>query len=140
VAKKYRFWIIALALVAGLAVIGGAAALQLTKHPDYWLSAAGLLVAVLLPIIAQLRLKGSVKTKVGRSKVSWVISSLGRPGERPDPKKPTAQRGAVGVWKCRVRQLMPCTSYVPRLPRTLCSRPEDGNGKEHFARETHCRN
>src|ERR1700722_13125496 len=58
VAKKYRkirFWIIALALVAGLAVIGGAAALRLTKHPDYWLNAAGLLVAVLLPIIAQLR-------------------------------------------------------------------------------------
>jgi len=42
----------------------------------------------------------SVKTKVGRSKVSWVISSLGRPGERPDPKKPTARRGAVGVWNC----------------------------------------
>ena len=46
------------------------------------------------------RLKGSVKTKVGRSKVSWVISWLGRPGERPDPKKPTAQRGAGGVWNC----------------------------------------
>jgi len=29
-----------------------------------------------------------------------VISSLGRPGERPDPKKPTALRGVVGVWDC----------------------------------------
>ena len=46
------------------------------------------------------RLKGLVKTKVGRSKVSWVISSMGQPEERPDPKKPTAQRGAVGVWNC----------------------------------------
>lgn len=58
VAKKYRkirLWIIVLALVAGLAVIGVAAALRLTKYPDYWLSAAGLLVAVILPIIAQLR-------------------------------------------------------------------------------------
>ena len=57
-AKKYRkirFWIIVLALVAGLAVIGGAAALRLTKHPDYWLGAAGLLIAVILSIIAQLR-------------------------------------------------------------------------------------
>ena len=46
------------------------------------------------------RLKGLVKTKVGRSKVSWVISSMGQPEERPDPKKPTAQRGGVGVWNC----------------------------------------
>jgi transcriptional regulator with XRE-family HTH domain len=29
-----------------------------------------------------------------------VICSLGRPGERPDPKKPTALRGVVGVWNC----------------------------------------
>jgi len=41
-----------------------------------------------------------VKINRGQSKVSWVISSLGRPGERPDPKKPTALRGVVGVWDC----------------------------------------
>jgi len=29
-----------------------------------------------------------------------VISRLGRPGRRPDPKKPTALRGVVGVWNC----------------------------------------
>jgi hypothetical protein len=57
-AKKYsriRFWVIGLALVAGLAVIGAAAALRLTKSPDYWLSAGLLLVAVLLPILAYWR-------------------------------------------------------------------------------------
>jgi hypothetical protein len=29
-----------------------------------------------------------------------VICSAGRPGERPNPKKPTALRGVVGVWNC----------------------------------------
>jgi 2-polyprenyl-6-methoxyphenol hydroxylase-like FAD-dependent oxidoreductase len=29
-----------------------------------------------------------------------VVSSTGRPGGRPDPKKPTVLRGAVGVWSC----------------------------------------
>lgn len=54
-AKKYdRFSRIALASVVGLAVIGVAGALRLTKYPDYWLSAAGLLVAVILPLIAHL--------------------------------------------------------------------------------------
>jgi glyoxylase-like metal-dependent hydrolase (beta-lactamase superfamily II) len=38
-------------------------------------------------------LKGWVTINGGQSKVSWVISSLGRPGERPDPKKPTACEG-----------------------------------------------
>ena len=52
--RKYRFSIIALASVVGLAVVGGAAALRLTKYPDYWLSAAGLVVAVILPILAHL--------------------------------------------------------------------------------------
>ena len=47
--RKYRSSIIALAFVVGLAVVGGAAALRLTKYPDYWLSAAGLVVAVILP-------------------------------------------------------------------------------------------
>ncbi|MGD0065109.1 MAG: NACHT domain-containing protein [Streptosporangiaceae bacterium] len=52
--RKYRLSIIALASVVGLAVVGGAAALRLTKYPDYWLSAAGLVVAVVLPIMAHL--------------------------------------------------------------------------------------
>jgi hypothetical protein len=52
--SKYRGSIIALASVVGLAVVGGAAALRLTKYPDYWLSAAGLVVAVILPILAHL--------------------------------------------------------------------------------------
>jgi len=39
--------------------------------------------------------KGLAKRNVSQSKVSWVISSLGRPKERPDPKKPTALRGVA---------------------------------------------
>jgi len=55
-----------------------------------------------------------------RSKVSWVISSPGQPEERPDPKKPTAQRGAVGVWNCESSDFS-------------CSRPPGtrGSGKTH---------
>jgi hypothetical protein len=58
VAKRYssiRFSIIALAFVAGLVAIGGVAALRLTKDPAYWLSGGALAVAVILPIIANLR-------------------------------------------------------------------------------------
>jgi hypothetical protein len=72
VAKQYsriRFPVIALAFVAGLAVIGVAAALRLTKHPGYWLGAAGLMVAVLLTIIAQLRRATSDSSPEGLSKV-----------------------------------------------------------------------
>jgi len=47
-----------------------------------------------------------VKINRGQSKVSWVISSLGRPGERPDPKKPTTLRGVVGVWDCESTELI----------------------------------
>jgi len=58
VAKKHigiRFSVIAPAFVVGLAVVAAAAALRLTKNPDYWLSAGALLVAVLLPTLAHLR-------------------------------------------------------------------------------------
>jgi hypothetical protein len=40
-------------------------------------------------------LKGLAKINSSQSKVNWVISSLGRPKERPDPKKPTALRGYI---------------------------------------------
>jgi hypothetical protein len=58
VAKRYRrvrLSIIALTFVMGVAVVGAVAAFWLPKHPDYWLSAAGLVVAVILPVIAHLR-------------------------------------------------------------------------------------
>jgi hypothetical protein len=86
VAKKYRrvwFSIIAMALVVGLAVAGGAVALRLTKIPDYWLSAAGLVVAVILPIIAQL-LRGTSDSspdrlnKVGRGLAEAVRDQWSR--------------------------------------------------------------
>jgi hypothetical protein len=44
------------------------------------------------------RLKGLAKLNFCRSEVGWVISSEGQPDEQPDLKKPTALRGAVGVW------------------------------------------
>jgi hypothetical protein len=42
----------------------------------------------------------STKLKLGQSEVSWVISEPRQLGARPDLKKPTALRGAVGVWDC----------------------------------------
>jgi hypothetical protein len=44
--------------------------------------------------------KGWPKLKLGQSEVDRVISLAGQPGGRPNPKKPTALRGAVGVWNC----------------------------------------
>jgi len=38
--------------------------------------------------------------KLGQSEVGRVISPAGGPDGRPNPKKPTALRGAVGVWDC----------------------------------------
>jgi len=32
--------------------------------------------------------------------VDWVISRAGQPARQPNLKKPTALRGAVGVWDC----------------------------------------
>jgi len=41
-----------------------------------------------------------------------VINSAGQPVEQPDLKKPTALRGAVGVWDCessdRIKRLWRC--------------------------------
>jgi hypothetical protein len=34
------------------------------------------------------------------AEVNWVISQAGQPEGQPDLKKPTALRGAVGVWDC----------------------------------------
>lgn len=39
-------------------------------------------------------------SKISQSEVDWVISSAGQPAGQPDPKKPTALRGEVGVWDC----------------------------------------
>jgi len=39
-------------------------------------------------------------SKISQSEVGWVISSTGQPEEQPNPKKPTALRGVVGVWDC----------------------------------------
>jgi hypothetical protein len=36
--------------------------------------------------------------------IDWVIRQTGRPGGRPDPKKPTALRGAAGVKEPRKRR------------------------------------
>ncbi len=46
---------------------------------------------------ARRRLKGLVQRRFGQSKVSWVISSTGRPEEQPDPKKPAGLRDSAGV-------------------------------------------
>jgi len=46
------------------------------------------------------RENGWPKLKLGRSEVSWVISEPRQLGARPDLKKPTALRGAVGGWDC----------------------------------------
>jgi hypothetical protein len=86
VAKKYdriRLSVIALAFVAGLAVIGAAMALRLTKAPDYWLSVIGLLVAVLLPILAHLRSDSSSSAhrhlkKVGKDLAKAVSEQWSR--------------------------------------------------------------
>jgi hypothetical protein len=32
--------------------------------------------------------------------IDWVISQAGQPAGQPNLKKPTALRGAVGVWDC----------------------------------------
>jgi hypothetical protein len=51
--RKYRFSIIALAFVMGVAVVGAVAAFWLPEHPDYWLSGGALAIAVvILPVIA----------------------------------------------------------------------------------------
>ena len=51
--RKYRFSIIALAFVMGVAVVGALAAFWLPEHPDYWLSGGALAIAVvILPVIA----------------------------------------------------------------------------------------
>src|SRR5439155_20138950 len=39
-------------------------------------------------------------SKISQSKVDWVISSAGQLVGQPNPKKPTALRGVVGVWDC----------------------------------------
>jgi hypothetical protein len=39
-------------------------------------------------------------SKISQSEVDWVISLAGQPVGYPDPKNPTALRGAVGVWDC----------------------------------------
>jgi len=44
--------------------------------------------------------KGWPKLKLGQSEVGRVISLAGQLGGPPNPKKPTALRGAVGVWNC----------------------------------------
>jgi len=51
---------------------------------------------------------------LSQSEVDWVISSAGRPIGQPNLKKPTALRGAVGVWDCessdRIEGLWRCMS------------------------------
>jgi hypothetical protein len=44
--------------------------------------------------------KGWLKLKLSQSEVGRVIRWKGQPGRRPNPKKPTALRGAVGVRDC----------------------------------------
>ena len=44
--------------------------------------------------------KGWLKLKLSQSEVGRVIRRKGQPGRRPNPKKPTALRGAVGVRDC----------------------------------------
>jgi len=34
------------------------------------------------------------------TRIDWVISLAGQPEGQPNLKKPTALRGAVGVWDC----------------------------------------
>jgi len=38
--------------------------------------------------------------KICSPEVDWVISRAGQPARQPNLKKPTALRGAVGVWDC----------------------------------------
>jgi hypothetical protein len=52
--SKIRLRIVALAVVAGLTVIGVVVALRLTNYPDYWLSGIALVVTVLLPFTGHL--------------------------------------------------------------------------------------
>ena len=66
--KKYsriRLPVITLAFVVMLAVAGVVAALQLAKNPDYWLSGAGLVVAVILPITAHV-VRGKSNSSPGK--------------------------------------------------------------------------
>ena len=44
--------------------------------------------------------KDWLKLKLSQSEVGRVIRRKGQPGRRPNPKKPTALRGAVGVRDC----------------------------------------
>ena len=44
--------------------------------------------------------KGWLKLNLSQSEVGRVIRRKGQPGRRPNPKKPTALRGAVGVRDC----------------------------------------
>jgi hypothetical protein len=70
VAKKYsriQYQVVALAIAVGIAVVGVVAALQLTKDPDYWLSGAGLVVAVILPITAHV-VRGKSNSSPGKLK------------------------------------------------------------------------
>ncbi len=40
------------------------------------------------------------RNKICRPEVDWVISQAGQPEGQPNRTKPTALRGAVGVWDC----------------------------------------
>jgi hypothetical protein len=52
--RRVRFSIFALAVVVALAFVGGVAALRLTRHPDYWLAGAALVMTSVLPILGKL--------------------------------------------------------------------------------------
>jgi hypothetical protein len=77
--RKYRFSIITLAFVMGVAVVGAVAAFWLPEHPDYWLSGGALAIAVvLLPIIARLRRGTSDSTPDRLDKVGKELAEAVR--------------------------------------------------------------
>jgi len=47
----------------------------------------------------------------------WVISRAGQPARQPNLKKPTALRGAVGVWDCESSESQPKKLLVFPLQR-----------------------
>jgi len=72
--------------------------------------------------------KGWPKLKLGRSDVSWVISEPRQLGARPDLKKPTALRGAVGVWDCESSdRIKGCDGTFSGAPGNRLKGEQNGN-------------